>query len=140
MIVLKMKNDFVWDLANKNYGSFIDMAHQGAKLGFDISAAHICLAFCICAKDSEQVLDEYPSQAAKLSTFMEELMIAERKCRKINIMFADRGLQFIVFVEMPKNSGESIAESIIESLDKAIVSTYPDFQLYWHCRLKLQCR
>ena len=131
MIVLKMKNDFVWDLATKNYSSFSEMTMQGAKLGFNLSASHICFAFCVCANESEQVLDEYSPQAAKLSNFMEDVLIAERKRRKLNIMFADRGLQFIVFVEASKDSYSFIAEDFIASLNNAFVKDYPHLQLYW---------
>lgn len=131
MIVLKMKNDFVWDLATKNYSSFYEMTHQGAKLGFNLSASHICFAFCVCAKDSEQILDEYSPQTAKLSTFMEDVLIAERKRRKLNIMFADRGLLFIVFVETEKDSYSFIAEDFVANVNRAFVKDYPDLQLYW---------
>ena len=70
MLVLKMKNDFVWDLANRNYGSFLEMVRQGSRLGFDLSASHICVALRICARDPQQVLDEYSASSAALVSAM----------------------------------------------------------------------
>lgn len=131
MIVLRMKNDFVWDLANKNYSSFLEMVHQGTKLGFNLSAPHVCVAFSICAKDPSQLLDEYSPKAAQISSFMEDIMIIERKRRNLNIMFADRGLQFIAYVEVPKGAPAEFAEEIVDSLDKTFVAAYPDLQIYW---------
>ena len=132
MMVLKMKNDFVWNLANKNYTSFLEMAQQGAKLGFNLSASHICIAFRICSRDSDQVLDEYSSQSAELTSAMEELIIAERKRRGLKIMFADRGLLFIVYVEIPPDaSSQPHIEKFVAALDKTFTETHPDLQLYW---------
>ena len=131
MLVLRMKNDFVWDLANQNYSSFAEMAHQGTKLGFNLSASHVCVAFSISPKDSSLMLDEYSAKAAEISTFMEDLMVIERQRRHINIMFADRGLQFIAFVEMPKEAPAEFAEEVVGELDKAFAAAYPDLQVHW---------
>ena len=128
-IVLKIKNDFVWDLASKNYTSFKEMVHQGAKLGFNLSASYVCIAFCVKQKDSTQLLDEYSTQSAQLCTFIEDLIVKERKRQRVKVMYADRGLEFIVYMDVSQVGNEVINE-FVENIAKAFVSKHPELQLY----------
>ena len=131
MMVLKMKNDFVWNLANKNYTSFLEMAQQGAKLGFDLAASHMCIAFRICSHDPDGELNEYSARSAELTSDMEDLIIAERKRRRLNIMFADRGLLFLVFAEVAASTSTHLIEEFVTSLDFAFTEAHPYLRLYW---------
>ena len=128
-IVLKIKNDFVWDLASKNYTSFKEMVHQGAKLGFNLSASYACIAFCVKPKDSTQVLDEYSAQSVQLCAFIEELIVKERKRHRVKVMFADRGLEFIVYMDT-SHVGNEVINEFVESVIKLFTSKHPELQLY----------
>ena len=131
MLVLKMKNDFVWDLANRNYGAFLEMVQQGARLGFDLSAPHVCVALRICARDPQQVLDEYSASSAGLVSAMESLILTESKQRQLNLMFADRGLQFILYIPVDPSRALKTVDGLVDALDTAFCSQHPHLHLYW---------
>lgn len=131
MLVLKMKNDFVWDLANRNYGSFLEMIRQGSRMGFDLSAAYVCVALRICARDPQQVPDEYSPASASLVSAMENLIFAESRQRQLNLMFADRGLQFILYIPAEPAHALQRADDLIDALDTAFCRQYPHLHIYW---------
>lgn len=43
LTVAKLKNDFVWKVANASLSSFEEMVYQGRQLGFDLSRSYTCL-------------------------------------------------------------------------------------------------
>ena len=131
MTVMKMKSDFVWNLANKNYTSFPEMAQQGKKLGFNLYHPYMCVALRVSPKDPDAVLDEYSSCAASLTAAIENLILAERKRLGLNIMFAERGLLFVTYVEVSSGTAESTLERIVQSMDKHFSQQYPALQLHW---------
>ena len=131
MMVLKLKNDFVWNLANQNYASFQEMMQQGAKLGFDLTTPHLCIALRICSKDVQQTLSEYSTQSAEIVSMMESLILTERKHQGLKVMFADRGLMFILYVEALSDRILQRVENFISSLDLRFIEMQPALQLYW---------
>ena len=131
MTVMKLKNDFVWNLANRNYTSFQEMAQQGKKLGFNLCHPYMCIAFRVCPKDPNAVLDEYSSDAAEVTAAVESLILSGRKRLGLKLMFADRGLLFITYVEAPTGTAENTLERFVRSLDTRFSQQYPALQLYW---------
>ena len=131
MLVLKMKNDFVWDLANQNYASLLEMIQQGSRMGFDLSASHVCIALRICSRDPQQTPDEYSAQSAGLVSAMEGLILTESKQRRLNLMFADRGLQFILYVPVGASASLQTVDELVDALDSAFCQQHPHLRLYW---------
>lgn len=131
MTVMKLKNDFVWNLANRNYTSFQEMAQQGKKVGFNLCHPYMCIAFRVCPKDPGAVLDEYSSAAAEVTAAVESLILSGKKRLGLKLMFADRGLLFIVYVEVPTGTAENTLERFVQFLDTRFSQQYPTLQLYW---------
>lgn len=131
MTVMKLKNDFVWNLANHNYTSFPEMAQQGKKLGFNLCRPYMCIALRISPRDTENTVDEYSSDAASLTAAVEELILAAKKQLELSLMFADRGLSFMIFVEVSAGTAETTLERFVQSLDPQFTRLYPLLQLHW---------
>lgn len=131
MTVLKLKNDFVWNLANQNYTSFQEMMQQGAKLGFDLTTPHLCIALRICPQDPRQAPGEYSTQSAEIVSQMENLILAERRRLGLKVMFADRGLMFILYVEVLSDHMLQRVEKFVSALDLRFAELHPSLQLYW---------
>lgn len=128
MMIIRLKNDFVWNLANNNYSSFDEMARQGMKLGFNLYEPHICAALKV--SEEQKPIDEYSSATAALASEIETAIIDERTRRGINVMFADRSLLFILYIETSGISSTS-ADSFINSLDKRLTEQFPLFSFHW---------
>lgn len=131
MAALKLKNDFVWNLANHNYTSFEEMTRQGNRLGFRLYNPYMCVAFRIFSSDNNGVLDEYSPQATELVSKIEELIVQERQRQGLNVIFADRGLLFIAYIEVSGFTCEETIEAFIFSVDQQFSRVYPSFQIYW---------
>ena len=43
LLIMKLKDDFVWNLATGNYSSLEDMVHHGRALNFDLKKPYICI-------------------------------------------------------------------------------------------------
>ena len=131
MTALKLKNDFVWNLANHNYTSFEEMMRQGNRLGFHLYNPYMCVAFRVFSSDAGCTLDEYSPQAAALVSKIEELLIQERQRQDLNVIFADRGLLFIAYIEIGGFSSEKTIEAFISSVDWRFSQLYASYQIYW---------
>lgn len=130
MTVLKLKSDFIWNLANHSYTSFQEMAQQGKKLGFNLFRPYMCIALRIAPKNPELVLDEYSAGAASMAAAMENLIITERRRLGLNLMFAERGLMFALYVEVPSGGAETVLDKLYSALDQRFAQLYPTLQLF----------
>jgi len=131
MTALRLKNDFVWNLANHNYTSFDEMTRQGKRLGFNLYVPYMCIAFRVSSSDPNQVLDEYSPHGISLVSKIEELIVQERQRQGLHVIFADRGPLFIAYIEISSHSSEEAIEKFISSVDRRFSQLYPSFQIHW---------
>ena len=129
MVVFKLKNDFVWDLANGRYESFAEMSKQGLKLGFNLYKPYTCIAFKIasCKKDD---LDEYSHKTALLASKIEDIIT---ECgRKISqtVMLANKGLLFVIYIENTGLKPQNTVDLFAENIEKALKESFNDIKIY----------
>ncbi|MCD8036540.1 MAG: helix-turn-helix domain-containing protein, partial [Clostridiales bacterium] len=130
MMIMRLKNDFVWNLANKNYSSFDEMARQGIKLGFDLYNPYMCAIFNVSDDKAKNFIEEYSSETAAITSEIETIIVDERTKLGTRVMFADRGLLFVIYIEAA-GSSISKAENFINSLDKHLTERFPNYNFHW---------
>ena len=131
LVVMKLKNDFIWSLANNNYESFSEMVQQGFKLGFNLNKPYTCAAIKIVPTNGDNIENAYSQESAMKTSEIQWEIIDEAKNCKVNIMFADRGLLFILYIENPEHSTKKIIDNFFSSLEKRLCNAFSSFKVYY---------
>ena len=130
MVVFKLKNDFVWDLANGNYESFNEMAKQGIKLGVNLYKPYTCITIKIMSSKDSEFVNEYTHKAALLASKAEDIITECGKKSGLNIMLANRGLIFIIYIENTKIEPQKTVDLFLEKTEKEILNQIKDIKIY----------
>lgn len=129
MVTVRLKNDFVWNLANQSYDSFEEFARQGARLHFDLSKRYGCLVLKIVSAEGASGPAEYSSAAAKDAMKIEDFLVDTGRELGLDVMFTDRSLQFIIYVESTERQG--LLESFIDRIDARLLEAFPARRFFW---------
>ena len=130
MLLFKLKNDFVWDIANGSYDSFAEMSKQGIKLGFNLYKPYTCLAFKIASKDNNEYFNEYSHKAALWASQIEDII---RECgikSGRTVMLANRGLLFVIYIENSGAEAQKTVDAFAESIEKSVIKAIKDIKMY----------
>lgn len=131
LTVLRLKNDFVWDLAHKTDVSRIELLRQGTRLHFDLSRPYTCVLLRAVPKEDSEQLEEYSAAAAYVSTRIEDLLIQESKRHSAGAMVACRNLDFIMYVRNPSAEPEKHIENFLDYLHQQLTSAFPAYEFSW---------
>ena len=130
MLLFKLKNDFVWDIANGSYESFAEMSKQGVKLGFNLYKPYTCIAIKITSKDNNESFNEYSHKAAIWASQIEDII---RECgikSGRTVMHANRGLLFVIYIENSGNEAQKAVDAFAESIEKSVIKAIKDIKMY----------
>ncbi|MCJ7856999.1 helix-turn-helix domain-containing protein [Lachnospiraceae bacterium NSJ-143] len=130
MVVNKLRNDFVWNLANKNYESADEMAAQGMKLGFNLNRPYTCIVLKLLNKSISDSVNEYSQEAAAKASEIEITILNEVKNRNLGILLAARSLFFVIYMENTNSRPQISVESFVDSLEKQLAAYFPQFEFY----------
>ena len=131
LLIMKLKDDFVWNLASGNYSSFEDMVRHGRGLHFDLKKSYTCILLKAVADTSAVFLPQYSNEAAINAADIENILIDTGKSRALSLMIGERGLEFIIFAS---NSSQLSAEEIdllLDNLDQQLHHSFPSYEFYW---------
>lgn len=131
LVTAKFKNDFVWNLASENYDSLDDMARQGERLHFDISKPYTCILMRAVPPESAAPAYAYSMEAAAASASIEEILDTEGRARRLSLMYADRSLEFILFIENRRDNAQRDVEEYADAAGKLLLGKYPSYRFYW---------
>lgn len=131
LTVMKLKNNFVWDLANRNYESLEEMARQGAKLHFDLNRPYTCVLMKAAARKSPTPLQEYSSEAAQSAAAIQDAVLSAGQAGNLRVMLADRSMQFIIYVENAAPDPAAAVEQLRSALDARLRTLLPALDFYW---------
>ncbi len=130
MVVFKLKNDFVWDLANGGYESFAEMAKQGIKFGFNLYKPYTCIAVKIMSSKESGFVNEYTHKAAVMMSKAEDIIKECGKKSGLNIMLANRGLIFIIYIENTNAEPQKAVDLFLERAKKDITNGIDNIKMY----------
>lgn len=131
VVEARLKNDFVWNLANKNYTSLEEMAAQGVRLHFDLGRPYTCIILKAVSRMEDGAAQEYSNESAVSTTAMEALIVQAGKAQRLGIMVADRSLEFIIYLE---NQGENPTVSVdrfLADIESQLKRSFPAYAFYW---------
>lgn len=130
LTVAKLKNDFVWKVANASLSSFEEMVYQGRQLGFDLSRSYTCLLLDIQEEgelqNSLQHVNELMARQSDIQDLLTEL--GKRLHRKI--MFSSHGTQYIIYLEHDPAAQHTV-DSFIDLAEQSLAALIPGSSLYW---------
>ena len=132
MILVKMKNDFVFNLANKNYDSYIDMIEQGVRLGFNLNSSYLCCALKLIPLTETN--NRYSTESFNKAAEIRELIIQESNANGFNIMLADMGLMFIIYIDTLNPERKHIERDItqfLKGIEKKLSQQYISDKIYY---------
>lgn len=131
LTAMRLKNDFVQNLANGNYDSFEVMVQQGLRLHFDLSKPYICIAMRIFLNGDISSIPEYSSKIANDATDIENMCLREARRRNLSIMISNLSLEFTIFLETPAKDPYNSVIDFIDSVTGQVQNTYPSFCCFW---------
>lgn len=131
LTTLRLKNDFVWDLAHTSGPAQIELLKQGARLHFDLSHPYTCALLRAVPHGQNQLLAEYSDAVTAVSVRMEDLLIQAAKASRTVVMVSSRSLDFILYLANPQTAPEKAAEHLLDQLHQQLASTFPAYDFYW---------
>ena len=131
LTTLRLKNDFVWDLARKTDVPRIELLRQGNQLHFDLNHPYTCVLMRAVPKEASKQLEDYSAATAYVSARIEDLLIQEGKQRNAGVMVASRNLDFVMYIRNPSNEPEQYVEHFLDRLHQHLTDAYPLYSFYW---------
>lgn len=131
MVKIRLKNDYVWNLATQSYTSFSDMTEQGIRLHFKLSCSYTCMALKAIPQGAQQYVDEYSTSSAATTSKIESLLIQAGQKAKLSIMVGARNLDFIIFLENRSPQPKGRITEYINSIDGQLNAAFQNYRFYW---------
>ncbi|MCI2058732.1 MAG: PucR family transcriptional regulator ligand-binding domain-containing protein [Oscillibacter sp.] len=131
MTVMKLKNNFVWDLANHDYSSFAEMVRQGNSLHFDLDKPYTCIMMKAFGRDAGVQPTEYSSEAAKAASVIESVLLDIGSLLGIRIMLAERNMQFIIYAENIFPNPVNVLNQFLDEADKRLLAAQRTLEFRW---------
>lgn len=131
MMTTKFKSDFVWNLATGNYESIDEMTRQGEKLRFDLNKPYTCITIYAASRAPSAGEQKYSSQAAENAFAFESIVAQEAKTMCLSVMYAERSLEFILFVENPAYEPARQIEAYLGAVSARLEGSFPGYAFYW---------
>ncbi|WP_455580496.1 PucR family transcriptional regulator ligand-binding domain-containing protein [Dysosmobacter sp.] len=131
MTAIRLKNDFVRNLATRNYSSFQEMVQQGIRLHFDLTKPYTCIVMKVAAQSGNSVLPEYSNEIAQSAAEVEGILLREGKRRQLSTMVTNLSLEFTIFLENPQYDAEQEVQQYVDSAQAQIRQVFPAFQCLW---------
>ena len=131
MTVMKLKNNFVWDLANGNYDSLEEMSRQGRKLNFDLNCPYTCALLQVAAREPECQIQEYSDEAARSVTAIETTLLETGRSMNLRLMVADRNLHFLLYVENATEAAGRTPGDFVDAVEERLSQAFPTLTFYW---------
>lgn len=130
MVEARLKNNFVWNLANKNYTSMEEIVAQGARLDFDLSRPYTCMVLKAVPL-SAPTNHAYSAESVADTALMEKLLVDLGRSERLKIMVADRSLECIIYLENPPDRANASVENFLDLADAQLTATLPGYRFYW---------
>lgn len=131
LTTLRLKNDFVWDLAHNRDTPQIELLKQGARLHFNLQRPYTCAVLRVLPREHEKQIEEYSSEAATVSVQIEDLLIQSGKNGCPTVMVSSRTLDFIIYIGNPQISPEIATRAFLDRLHHQLTDTFPAYGFYW---------
>lgn len=131
LLIMKLKDDFVWNLATGNYSSLEDMVHHGRALNFDLKKPYICIVLQAVADPTYLPHPQYFNEAAISAADIENILIDTGKDKGLSLMIGERGLEFIIYAADSARFTQEEVDALLDLLDEKLQRAFPSYEFYW---------
>lgn len=131
LVTIRLKNDFVWNLATRNYDSFSEMVRQGLYLHFDLNKPYTCVALKGLPATGQDHQSGYSTTAAFTTSNIEALLIRLAQEENFAAMISARSFDFILFLENKRLNAEGQIELFIDKANSQLKASFPEYNFYW---------
>ena len=131
LTTLRLKNDFVWDLAHNSNMPQIELLKQGARLHVNLQRPYTCAVLRVIPHECEKQMEKYSSKAATVSVQIEDLLIQSGKNGCPVVMVSSRVLDFIIYISNPQISPEVSTMTFLDRLHCQLADAFPAYDFYW---------
>ena len=131
LLVSKLKDDFVWNLASGSYHSLQDMVIQGNTLRFDLNYPYTCVILKVIADTVYGTNNQYSNEAAINISSIETHLIASAKKHQLKAMVAGRSFEFVAYLENKLDQPAQKINSFLDFMDEELKRMFPNYSFYW---------
>lgn len=131
LLVSKLKDDFVWNLASGSYHSFQDMVIQGNNLRFDLTCPYTCVILRVVADSDYGTNNQYSNEAAISVSSIETLLIVSAQKHQLKAMVAGRSFEFVAYLENKGDQPVQKINSFLDYMDKELKQMFSNYSFYW---------
>lgn len=128
---IRLKNDFVRNLATGNYNSINEMIQQGHMLNFDLTLPYSCVLMKLLSRDTLMPIEEYSSRYMHDTEQIEQIIINEARIHQVAVLPANFSMTFTIYIENCPPDPETSIQRFINSLEKKITAAYPEYVCRW---------
>lgn len=125
---MRIKNDFVWNLATKNYTSFDEMIRQGQSLQVDLLRPYVCLVLQVALADTGH---SFSHTVAEKMPEIETQVLQKAKKQHLRLFIGSMTPQLIVYVENEGNKTADALPSFVTATQQLLQEKYPMFTFHW---------
>ena len=123
---LKIKNNFISELAKNTSADMDNLLHQGEALGFTMDIPYVAITLCMLPKSGSSSYTS--SLQSSYVHAIEELILTECKKKDIPNMTSFFSNQFLVYVSLDNMTD---INSFISRLEFKITPDFPEYTLIW---------
>ncbi len=127
----RIRNDYIWNLANGNFNSLLEMKEQGKYLGFDLSKSYICIVMKAALEADSAASPVFSEETAEVANGIELLIRQEAKRIDRVALTARLNLDFVVFLESEANHSIESVHSFLDMVEGQISKQYPKAICLW---------
>lgn len=131
LAIVRVREDFVWNLADRNYESLAEMARQGLRLHFDLTRPYTCMAIKAARADDAGSEEDYSLQFAEVCDKIESELIRQGQEQQLSVIAAARSTDFVVFLENGHSQPEQDVARYMDKINEKLKKNYPAYRFYW---------
>ena len=124
----RVRNEFVWNLANSRDIPLEEQSRQGAYLGFDLSLSYTCMAMRAQLPGEGE---NYSPQMAQSAFEVLSLLLREAGRQGLRIMAGSLGLSYILYLENRPEGAAQGVNAFLDGADGQLRRRFPQWAFFW---------
>ena len=125
--IARLKNDFIWNLANDRTVSREERAYQSRQLNLDLSCGYTCLLLGLLQDGDE---DSHAYTRSSAHDFAEKLLEETADHMGLRLMYSSYSSDIILYLEHRKDMHGAL-ERFIEAVQPKLREQVPDGKIFW---------
>ncbi|MGO4888961.1 PucR family transcriptional regulator [Anaerobacillus sp. MEB173] len=134
---IRLRDDFVWNLANGQMGSWHNILSRSKSLGYDVTLPYLCIVGVpenletIYKKSGQSKESSYNNWLRSMIHYIEEEVyyVGESLHRKTMLTYQEN--KVVIFLEVPIEGSKESVNNFLNLIDRRLTSLLPDVIISW---------